>query len=522
MKNFSKVFLGLGLLLFFTSPITLFLSSGPLIAGIKAALGLLLIGAWFMTRDTSAGPTSGGMASGTRSAFYYSSSTAMAAAVVLLLAGINFIAAKRSKTYDMTAKKIYSLSPQTQQTLKDLKEPVTALGFLPAKHPAYDALEGLFRKYAAESEKFKYEFRDPRKSPDLAAKYQLKEGQTTVVLTKGEAHSSLDVLSEQELTNALIKLNTVGQQKVVWVLGHGEFPVDEEPPSADQEASLRNASEFRANLLQEGYTPVALNLSESNEIPRDTAVMIIAAARQKFTDREKKLVEEYLAQGGRLMYFAEALVESGLEDLLEKYGAKIEPGILADDRINPENPYVIISPFFADHEITRHLKSMRMNLELPTARGITVLRQGLLPGVQVVSVATTSPYAWAETTPNDRPHLDDGERAGAIPVVVAATRDTKGAEKKRYDEARVLVLGDAEVLVNALWGHEANRNLVLNGLAWTAAQSAKITIRPPDRDVSTVDITPETMATIRFASMDLLPIVLIATGLVIWLMRRNQ
>jgi ABC-type uncharacterized transport system involved in gliding motility auxiliary subunit len=109
-----------------------------------------------------------------------------------------------------------------------------------------------------------------------------------------------------------------------------------------------------------------------------------------------------------------------------------------------------------------------------------------------------------------------------MPIVVATTRDTKAAANKRFDEARVLVIGDSEILVNALWGHEANRNLVMNGIAWTAAQSQKITIRPPDRDISTIDINEATMTNIRFASMDLLPLLLIATGLVIWLARRNQ
>ena len=47
-------------------------------------------------------------------------------------------------------------------------------------------------------------------------------------------------------------------------------------------------------------------------------------------------------------------------------------------------------------------------------------------------------------------------------------------------------------------------------------------VRPPDRDVSTVDLNEETMTRIRFASLDLLPILLVATGLVIWMLRRNQ
>jgi ABC-type uncharacterized transport system involved in gliding motility auxiliary subunit len=151
------------------------------------------------------------------------------------------------------------------------------------------------------------------------------------------------------------------------------------------------------------------------------------------------------------------------------------------------------------------------------------LCEGMLPGVTVTPVVVTSQYAWVETEPNEEPKLDSGERTGAMPVVAASVRDTKGAPNKRFDEARVLVFGNGIILVNGNWGSlEANRNLVLNGIAWAAAQSQKITIRPPDRDITTFQLSPEAMTNIQLASVDLLPILLIATGLVIWLSRRNQ
>ena len=528
MRSLAKVFGGLGLLLLLTSPVTLFLSAGPIYAAVKAGVAVLLLALWFFFRDTSAQAdrARGTMGSGARAAFYYSSSTAMAAVVIALLAGLNFIAARRSKTYDLTNKKIYSLAPQTAQTLKDLKEPIAAIGFLPPNHPAYDALEGLLKKYSAETDKFTYSFKDPRKAPDLAAKYQLKEGQTTVVVTRGTgpdaSHTSLSVISEQELTNALIKLNTVGQQKVYWVLGHGEYPLEQVQAARPEDADMQSASELKSSLGQEGYAPETLNLVEKNEIPKDCAVLVIAGPRTPFAAGEKALLETYLAQGGRLMIFLESMVDPGLDDLLAKYGVRPEAGLVADDKVNPGNPYVVVSPFFGEHEITRFLKQLRMNVELPTARALTVLREGTLEGVSVTPVVMTSPYAWVESSPSEDPRLDSGERAGSMAVAVAVTRDTRSAQDKRFDEARLVVVGDSELLVDALWGHEANRNLVLNGLAWASTQIQKITIRPPDRDISTIDIDDATMGRIRFLAMDLLPVSLIACGLVIWLARRNK
>ncbi len=538
MQTLGKIFGGIGLLVLLSSPITLFFTSGsPVTTGIKALLGVALIGFYVATnynrllnadarRATTAEGGSRPMSQGARASFFFTTTALMAVLAVGALFAINYIAVKRNKTWDLTSKKIYSLAEQTRSTLEELKEPVTAIGFLPANHPVYDQLEQLFAKYREKSDKFTYEFKDPRKHPDLARKYQLREGQTTVVLTRGagenSSHTMLNVISEQDLTNALIKLNAVGEQKVYFVIGHGEWATSE-PVGGSPEESLTTISELKKSLLQEGYAPEDLNLIEkNNEIPKDAAALVIAGAKSPFSDGEKAALKKYLEEGGRLLYFAERDAEPGLDALLAEYGVQVDRGLLADERVNPTNPYVIVTPFFAEHEMTRLLKQLRMNLELPSVRGLSVLHEGLASGVTATPVALTSPFAWVESTPDGKPRPDQGEKQGSIPVVVASTRNTSSAAEKRFDEARVVVFGDSELLVDANWGHEANRNMVMNAIAWASNQVKKITIRPPDRDISTIDLTDELMAKIRFLSMDLLPLSLIGVGLAIWLSRRNK
>jgi hypothetical protein len=95
-------------------------------------------------------------------------------------------------------------------------------------------------------------------------------------------------------------------------------------------------------------------------------------------------------------------------------------------------------------------------------------------------------------------------------------------DNKRFDEARLAVFGASQILVDVNWGHEPNRNLVMNGFAWATAQVNKITIRPPDRDISTLEIDNQLMSRIRFVATDLAPISVLAIGLAIWLSRRHK
>ena len=518
---FGKILGGVGLVLLLSSPYTLFITTGSSwLAALKALAGVALIGVYFATNYGQLGQFAS-----RRSSFFIASTALMGIFLIAALVAVNYVAARKNKTWDLTSKKIYTLAPQTLTTLHGLKEKVKAIGFVQTSHPAYESLQQLFERYRREApDKFDYVFKDPRKSPDLAAKYQLKEGQTTVVLTRGEGqqetHTALNVVSEQELTNALIKINSVGEQKVYFIVGHDEWPLDETPVAqGEQGASL---SELKKTLQQEGYAPEALNLAGKTDVPKDAALVVVAGAKSKFAAPEAAVLKKYLDEGGRMLFFADANVDAGLDKLLAEYGVQIDPGIVADDRFAVQSPYVVLSMFYSDHEMTRILKQMQLNVEFPMSRGLSVLKEGIGTGVKAEPVVLTSPFAWEELTPDDNPSPSSGEKTGQIPLVVASTRPVQAKDNKRFDEARMAVFGASQILVDVNWGHEPNRNLVMNAFAWATAQVNKITIRPPDRDISTLEIDNQLMSRIRFVATDLAPISFLAIGLAIWLSRRHK
>lgn len=522
MQTLGKICGGWGLLALLTSPIAWKLASSTY-GWVEAGAGIALLVVYLVThRGTAATNTKD--QSNQRTSFFWATSALIAVAALALMVGINFITAKRGKTIDLTNKKIYSLAPQTLQTLKDMKEPVKAIGFMGTEHPAYDVLKGLFEKFTNESDKFSFDFKDPKKSIELNAKYQIKEGQTTVILVKGtgatEQHAALSVVSEQELTNAIIKLGSTGTQKIYFTAGHGEWPLADTADGINAGGSQPSVSELKVSLEQEGYAVAPLDLAAAqNEIPKDAAMLVIAHASEPFTAAQINAVELYLLQGGRLLYFADWDAESGLEPSLAKYGIQIEKGVVAD-ALNPRNPYQAIG-FPTDHEISSILKQLNANMLFDTARGLTVVKEGTLPGIITTPVLLSSPKSWIETTP-ENPDPTDGERMGAMPLIMASTVDTRAQPDKRFDEARVVVFGDSALVINANWGHEVIRNLVLNAFGWTSTQVAKITIRPPDRDISTITISDAMMSQITFLSIIGLPQLMIALGIAIRVSRRSK
>jgi gliding motility-associatede transport system auxiliary component len=524
-KSIARLLITLGLLLTFSALFSWLLLDDSVTALVKLGVGAAAgaVGLFFNR--------GGGDASARRRGAFFATSTIGTVAVVLaLVVAVNFIGFRRNKTWDITSKKVNSLAPQTTSALKGLKEKVTAVGFADPKDPIYGAMEALLERYRTEApDKLEVGFKTPLKAPDLVQKYQLRQGQNAIVLTRGEGaaetHVTVPVPTEQELTNGLLKLSAVGEKKVYFLVGHGEWSL--EPVQGQEGSGLQptdsSITELKRDLTQDGYAPEALNLLGKAEVPADASVVVITGPKQPLTPPEVDAVKKFLDQGGRLAFFADERVDAGLDKVLADFGLQIDPGLVADTQFPVESPYSIPSLYYGPHEITRLLAAAPLNVEFITTRGIAVLRAGVPPGVKAEPLVLSSPQAWVETTPDQNPQPSSGEKTGQIAIAAVSTRPVAAdVQDKRNDEARVVLFGDSTLLVDAYWGHQGNRNLVLNALAWASNQFQKVTIRPPDRDISTIDLNKDMLSRIRLISTDLLPLTVLGLGLAIWLTRRNK
>lgn len=521
----GKLLFPVGLVLVLSAPFTWAILDAHTAALVKLGLGVAAVAAGAFLNSGNVDRVARG-----RSTFFVTSTAGLVAVVLVALVAVNYIAAKRNKTWDITSKKVNSLAPQTTTALAGLKEKVTALAFADAKDPMYAPMEAILQRYRSEApEKFDYAFKAPLKSPDLVAKYQLRQGQDAIVLTRGEgaaeSHVMVPVPSEQELTNGLLKLSSVGEKKVYFLVGHGEWSLEGAKEAEGTDRPLNDSSilELHRDLTQEGYAPQTLNLLGKAEVPKDCSVLIVAGPKQGLTPPEVEAIKKYLAEGGRLALFVDEKVETGLDKVLADFGLQVDPGLVADTQFPTESPYDIPSLYYGTHEITRLLRSAPLNTEFITTRGITLLRDGVPAGVKAEPLVLTSPQAWEELTPDQNPSPSNGEKTGQIAIAAVSVKPVAAdVKEKRNDEGRVVLFGDSTMLVDAYWGHEGNRNLVLNAVAWASNQFQKVTIRPPDRDISTIDLDASMLSRIRLVSVDLLPLTWLVVGLAIWLTRRNK
>ena len=505
----SRVAGAIGLVLVVTSVVTLFFGNTRFLVG-KLVLGAALIAASFALGE------SGGLRRFfTGRALHFGTVTAVSAlALVVALGAANWVAYQRPKSWDLTKNRIFTLQEDTLRTLKGLKTDVRAVAVYRLDEEGYAQARALLERYAAVTPRFTFEMVDPYKSPERARTYGVVSGGPRILLLAGDQKAPASAADEQGVTNALVKVTRHGTRKIYFLSGHGEpDPFSQEP---------RGYGQISKSLQAEGYDVAALSLAEQGQVPADASVLVVAGARKPLLPTELKLLDGYADRGGHLGLFLEPEVDACLDRLLARFGVQADDDVVVDPSPaaqllgSPVSPIALPS---GAHPISRELADTA--LVLPTARSLVALTKA---DVTPTPLALTGSEAWGETDlkgvfERGQARRDEGEKGGPLPLAMAAEKPSPDKER---GPARLVAAGDADFFTNQYLQLGGNRDFAMNALSWLAEQEDRITIRPRSREASLVMLTDAQATTLKFLSVDVLPVALLAVGLAVWMVRRSR
>ena len=220
---------------------------------------------------------------GRRSTKYASNYIVSVVLVFAIVAGLNYVGQRHAKRFDLTAAGRFTLAPQTLQVLDKLNKDLDIKAFFPGGE--YAPLKELLLGYRTRNHRVRYEFIDPDKQPDVAKQYdvtvygtfsnpftgsQMKSG-TVVLIYDGrreKVEKRSEEVREEDLTNAMIKVQRSEAKKVYFVQGHGE----KDP--ADTERGGYAAA--KKGLEDQGYKVDTVNLASQGKYPADAKVLVLA------------------------------------------------------------------------------------------------------------------------------------------------------------------------------------------------------------------------------------------------------
>src|SRR4030095_15002711 len=205
--------------------------------------------------------------------------------VLGILVAVNYLSTRRNTRWDLTTNRQYSLSEQTVKLAQGLKGPVKFTVF--AQPEIFDRSRPRLESYRYASSQVQVEYVDAVKNPMLATAQKVDTIPTLIIEYMGRTER-VSTDAEQDLTNALIKLLNPTMRKVYFLSGHGE----KDPASSER----RGYSGIGDALKRDNYQFDKLVLAQTNEIPSDATMIVVAGPRTDILEQEQPILEEYLSK----------------------------------------------------------------------------------------------------------------------------------------------------------------------------------------------------------------------------------
>jgi ABC-type uncharacterized transport system involved in gliding motility auxiliary subunit len=461
----------------------------------------------------------------------------------LILGIINYVSFRHYVHKDVSQSQFYALSPKTVSVLKSLDAPVTITTILSDKYR--DQIENLLKEYQRIGGKnIVIDKIDPAYDMAQAAALQKRlhfdstdfliifEYQGRTHFVKQEDLFEVNPMNgqlgafkgEQLFTSAIVSIVEGKPAKVYFTQGHGEHATD----NAD---AANGYGLIAQNLKSENVEIAPLNLATVADVPADAQAVIIAGPSVTFSPIEVQALDKYLANNGRLFLLVDPYVNTGLDELLKKYGMKLEDDLVLYRAMTTTGTEMtvplaaIYAGGFSAQPITAKFSQANLNLMIQDARSIT-----LDPAVtKTQSLLKTDASAWGwishGTVPTDPRSLTYNKTTDvAGPVTVAAAYDggsvPGGDDKSGAGGTRVVVIGSAKFVENDA-AEPVGINFFTNTVDWLVKKAAVLDINPKRPQEYGVALSPMSFRTLAWCSLIVIPASAFAIGIFVWFSRRK-
>lgn len=404
--------------------------------------------------------------------------TALVLLVVLVVANVVF-AYRVPNKIDMTASGFYAMSPQTEEFLRELDQPIEAYAVLPGSdsRAENDLRDVLTRFQEASRDKFRVKFlsrvSNTAELAALKADYPpVQDGELGVLLTfpadkkrfsfipveeffstqpggRGEAARSVFTGEGRLVKELLFLADNKQKPKVYFTQGNEELDLAGGPDPERGAARLRG-------FLEKNYLdvrPLTFD-KEKPAVPDDCAVLVVADPQKALPPGHADAIRKYMTERkGKLIVLAGAtqpgqtrrkVLPTGLEPVLVQFNVGLGDKYLFTRSADRRIPFTASPVGFtaaavqARNPIARLFRRLSILMEFP--REVTALTTA--PGMTALPLLATDTEggAWLADEFPGRPPADN-EVAPRRPVGVVVTEGSAG---------RVAVYGNGLMVCDAL------------------------------------------------------------------------
>lgn len=463
-----------------------------------------------------------------RTAIYGANTFVLAVVFFGILVFANILTSRHKHRFDFTSSGIFTLASQTQKIVANLPREVTLTAFFQSESPTKAEFKNLMDGYLGLSDKIKLSFVDPDKNPAIVKQYGVTT-YGTVALESGKQETKVQNPSEENMTNAILKVIKDQKKKIYFLEGHGE-------PSLDNTQGQGYSSAKQA-LEKDGFQVEPLLLLQAGKVPEDADALVIAGPQKPVLPQEQKALESFLQSGGSIVLLLDPQTKSGLDGFLARWGIGLRDDIVIDPMskmFGGDYAAPVVSQYMM-HDIT---KDFALPTIFPLLRSVTAQQ---VEGIKVSELLQTGSNSWSETDfGGKKVKFDEGvDQQGPVTIAVVASTKPDSPEKTKPGEdeqgetgkettvkisakaGNLVVLGDSDFANNTYFNFSGNGDFFLNTTSWLAEEESLIAIRPKERKDSPMHLTSDSGAALFFMGTIVFPGVIVLIGVRKWWTRRR-
>ena len=443
---------------------------------------------------------------------------ALIAIMIALFIGINYGVQKLNlKTIDLTENKLYSLTDESKEKVKDINKEINIYFF--GYEDSNNSVE-LAKQYTRENSNIKVTVADAEKNADLYTKYEVEDGNQGVVVACDEKskiltssdfytydYSSYEQIdtTEQTLTSAILNIITDEKPQVYFLTGHSE--------------ALSKLSTFNVFLQNEINDVNTLDLITS-EFPEKCDCLILTTPTSDYSELEKNKILNYINNGGNILCLMDGFSDDfvNLKSILDLYGVSVSTDTVKESDTSKtasgDTRYIIPNMYY--HKITEHLITDGLLMFVNSSK-IDLADDDKLDSLNVESTKIIES--------NDTSYLaSDSNTKGPFTLGAELSKkidDDKTSKLIIYSNSKFAqdsaTIGNQTVVPFTIY---SNKDLLLNTVAYLTEKDSSITIR---KNTNTVTYTAtEKQNNIVLAIIFIIPILIILLGIIISFIRKRK
>ena len=446
-----------------------------------------------------------------------------AALALAVLANIGLY--RHDAHFDATVSGRYTPPPELQMIAHSLKHDVVLTYFYNSKDDDAYAAKQVLAVVARQNPHLKIRTLDLDTELVAAREYGVKLYNTAVVEAEGRRTQIENTVDLRQMAYAIERVLQRRTQTVCFVTGHGEHYAPghvhyshvetlggDQPGRSDViEAPPDGLDRLKLALETIGYNDRAIEPATLPTIPEDCAVVADIGATSAYAPADVEVLRQHLAHGGHVLlaYDPRFPVAPELASLLGGVGLAVEDGVIVD----PTNHYgtdqeEAAVPYYPPHPITEEVALT----VFPGARPIRL--RGSIAGLTASELVQTSKDSYVRPL-NASVHTEHEAGPQLLAAAVQGTWPAPGGVA-----FRLVLVGNSSFAANAFFPYASNGDLAVSMIRWLADDTATPLLKPESYSLPEMRLTHRQMQVTFLLVEVLLPLSVMALGVIVWWRRR--